>query len=63
MRSTAQARDFPLSSTDACGRLLVGAAMHTRDGAQENIRKLVNVGVDVIVIVSYAFYYGQMTDT
>jgi hypothetical protein len=35
--------------------------MHTRDGAQENIRKLVDVGVDVIVIVSCGFYYGQMT--
>ena len=47
-----QARDFPLSSMDSKGRLLVGAATHTREGAREHIVQLAAAGVDVIVIVS-----------
>uniref|UniRef100_A0A0N4ZAC1 Inosine-5'-monophosphate dehydrogenase n=1 Tax=Parastrongyloides trichosuri TaxID=131310 RepID=A0A0N4ZAC1_PARTI len=45
-------RDFPLSSYDKQGRLMVGAAISTRDGAIDKVDKLVKAGVDVIVIDS-----------
>ena len=48
-----KARDFPLSSMDSRGRLLVGAATHTKEGAKENIGRLIEAGVDVLVIVSW----------
>lgn len=45
-------REYPWSSTDAQGRLLVGAAIPTREESYERLRHLKNAGVDVIVIVS-----------
>ena len=46
---------------DARGRLLVGAATHTKEGARGAIKLLADAGVDVLVIVSlfgfYSFYY------
>ena len=37
---------------DSKGRLLVGAATHTREGSKEHVAQLVTAGVDVIIIVS-----------
>lgn len=48
-----KARDFPLSSYDAKGQLMVGAAINTRETAKAAVEELVKVGVDVIVIVSF----------
>uniref|UniRef100_A0A1I7YEF3 Inosine-5'-monophosphate dehydrogenase n=1 Tax=Steinernema glaseri TaxID=37863 RepID=A0A1I7YEF3_9BILA len=47
-----KARDFPLSSYDSKGQLMVGAAINTRETAKENVRLLVEAGVDVLVIDS-----------
>ncbi|TKR80307.1 hypothetical protein L596_014396 [Steinernema carpocapsae] len=47
-----KARDFPLSSYDTKGQLMVGAAINTRETAKENVRLLVQAGVDVLVVDS-----------
>lgn len=44
-------REFPLSSKDPHGRLMVGASISTREEAKERFEKLCDAGVDVIVIV------------
>ena len=45
-------RDFPHASKDAGKRLLVGASVHTRPEDQERVAKLVEAGVDLVVIDS-----------
>ncbi|KAK0403753.1 hypothetical protein QR680_017107 [Steinernema hermaphroditum] len=47
-----KARDFPLSSYDTKGQLMVGAAINTRETAKENVRLLQEAGVDVVIIDS-----------
>uniref|UniRef100_A0A0N4ZRK7 Inosine-5'-monophosphate dehydrogenase n=1 Tax=Parastrongyloides trichosuri TaxID=131310 RepID=A0A0N4ZRK7_PARTI len=47
-----KSRDFPLSSYDHKGRLMVGAAVNTREGSINQIEKLAKAGVDVVVIDS-----------
>lgn len=46
-----KSRDFPLSSYDAKGQLMVGAAINTRESAKDSVKKLAEAGVDVLVIV------------
>ena len=46
-----KSRDFPLSSYDLKGQLMVGAAINTRENAKEAVKKLAEAGVDVLVIV------------
>uniref|UniRef100_A0AC34QA56 Inosine-5'-monophosphate dehydrogenase n=1 Tax=Panagrolaimus sp. JU765 TaxID=591449 RepID=A0AC34QA56_9BILA len=47
-----KSRDFPNSSYDKTGRLLVGAAINTRESTEETVKLLVDAGVDVLVIDS-----------
>ncbi|CAD5220054.1 unnamed protein product [Bursaphelenchus okinawaensis] len=47
-----KARDFPLSSYDSKGQLMVGAAINTRETSKEYVNQLVQAGVDVLVIDS-----------
>jgi IMP dehydrogenase len=56
-----KARDFPLSSYDTKGQLMVGAAVNTRETAKESVKLLVDAGVDVLVIVSLFFDYSIST--
>lgn len=51
-----KARDFPLSSYDKEGQLLVGAAINTRETSKEYVKELVKAGVDVLVIVSISIF-------
>lgn len=46
-------RQYPLSSKDEHGRLLVGASITTREDSKPRLKMLVEAGVDVIVIVSW----------
>ncbi len=45
-----KARDFPQASKDSRGRLRVGAALGVGDGALERAGKLVEAGIDVLVV-------------
>ncbi|KAL1244888.1 Inosine-5'-monophosphate dehydrogenase [Trichinella spiralis] len=45
-------RVYPLSSVDKYGRLLVGAAISTREESKDRLKLLVEAGVDIIVIDS-----------
>lgn len=45
-------RDFPLASKDSQKRLIVGASVHTRPNDKERVAKLVEAGVDIVVIDS-----------
>lgn len=45
-------KKFTMSSKDSKNRLLVGAAIGTREADKERARKLIEKGVDVIVIDS-----------
>lgn len=49
-------REHPLGSKDDQGRLLVGAAISTREEAYERLPLLRKAGVDVVVIVSTKFF-------
>ena len=45
-------RDFPLASKDEHKRLIVGASIHTRPNDRVRVAKLVEAGVDILVIDS-----------
>ena len=45
-----KSRDFPQSSDDRNGRLMVGAAINTRGNFENTVDLLVEAGVDVLVI-------------
>lgn len=45
-------KDFPLSSKNAAGQLMVGAALGTRESDKKRLHAIVNEGVDVVVIDS-----------
>lgn len=45
-------RDYPLASKNASKRLLVGASIHTRPEDKTRVARLVEAGVDVIVVDS-----------
>jgi IMP dehydrogenase len=45
-----KAKDFPMASRDALGRLRVGAAVGVGTGTDERVSALVEAGVDVVVV-------------
>ncbi len=45
-------RKYPLAAKDDMGRLLVGAALGVGEGIEANAQKLINAGVDVVVVDS-----------
>lgn len=55
-------RQYPLSSKDEHGRLLVGAAVTTREESKDRLRLLANAGVDAVVIVSWRYVDSFVDD-
>uniref|UniRef100_A0A914ZCA3 Inosine-5'-monophosphate dehydrogenase n=1 Tax=Panagrolaimus superbus TaxID=310955 RepID=A0A914ZCA3_9BILA len=47
-----KSRDFPQSSYDKKGQLMVGAAINTRENSKKTVELLVEAGVDVLIIDS-----------
>ena len=47
-----KSKDFPNAARDSEGRLIVGAAIGTKSDTDERTEKLINAGVDVLVIDS-----------
>ncbi len=45
-------RKYPLAAKDDMGRLLVGAALGVSEGVEANAQKLIDAGVDVVVVDS-----------
>ncbi len=50
VKDITKATDHPLAAKDAQGKLLVGAGVSVGGGVEERIEKLVDAGVDVIVV-------------
>ena len=50
VKDISKATDHPLAAKDAQGRLLVGAGVSVGAGTEERVEKLVDAGVDVIVV-------------
>lgn len=44
--------DYPFATKDAAGRLMVGAAVGTREADRDRVRALVSAGVDAVVVDS-----------
>ena len=53
-------RDFPQSSDDRNGRLMVGAVVNVGETSKESVDVLVEAGVDVLVINSMRDFAGQI---
>ena len=50
VKDITKATDHPFAAKDAKGKLLVGAAVSVGQGTEERVEKLVDAGVDVIVV-------------
>lgn len=50
VKDITKATDHPFAAKDASGKLLVGAGVSVGGGTEERVEKLVDAGVDVIVV-------------
>ena len=50
VKDITKATDHPFAAKDAQGKLLAGAAVSVGQGTEERVEKLVDAGVDVIVV-------------